>query len=147
MGKILIMLTILIKEEVFGVSQHQSTKIQLEKNAISLAELIQIKAINAAKTHNKAVEAKEVKHHAWLNEEERILNKAVIEKQTERYQKLVQAQVVDEEKISYEALAGFQSNAYFVIVDGKQRLDLEEVLELSEDSEVQFIRLTSLAGG
>ena len=45
------------------------------------------------------------------------------------------------------ALRQFQSNGFFVIVDDRQRTDLDEVLHLRPDSRVSFIRLVQLVGG
>ena len=54
---------------------------------------------------------------------------------------------VDPEQACYEALADFQQNGFFVIVDGRQRESLEEELLLSPQSEIHFIRLMPLVGG
>lgn len=45
------------------------------------------------------------------------------------------------------AIQSFQSNGFFVIVDGRQREDLQESLLLRAESSVRFIRLTPLVGG
>lgn len=45
------------------------------------------------------------------------------------------------------ALESFQRNGFFVFVDDRQVLDLDEELTLAETSEVSFVRLVALAGG
>jgi hypothetical protein len=45
------------------------------------------------------------------------------------------------------AIDQFIANAYIVLVNGAQVLDLETRIDLREDPEVRFIRLTPLAGG
>lgn len=46
-----------------------------------------------------------------------------------------------------EALHSFDTNGFFVIVDGKQICDLDAVLRLGPKSEVRFLRLVPLVGG
>jgi hypothetical protein len=45
------------------------------------------------------------------------------------------------------AIAGFEQNGFFVIIDGKQIEDLDQVLPLRERSEVHFLKLVPLVGG
>jgi hypothetical protein len=45
------------------------------------------------------------------------------------------------------ACAGFQSNAFLLLVDGRQISELDEPIELRADSEVQFVKLVPLIGG
>lgn len=41
----------------------------------------------------------------------------------------------------------FQRNGFFVVVGGRQVLELDELVDLSDDPEVVFVRLVPLAGG
>lgn len=54
---------------------------------------------------------------------------------------------IDAEKQIYIALAAFQKNGYFVLVDDQQVDDLNEEITLKEKSKVSFIKLTPLVGG
>jgi hypothetical protein len=45
------------------------------------------------------------------------------------------------------ALDGFLRNAFFLVVDGRQATDLDEVIPLRPTSEVTFVRLLPLQGG
>ena len=45
------------------------------------------------------------------------------------------------------ALAGFQRNAFFLIVDGRQVTDLDEPIAFRTTSQVTFLRLVPLVGG
>ena len=42
---------------------------------------------------------------------------------------------------------GFADGLYYVFLDGRQQLDLDEEVRLRPDSRLQFIRLVALAGG
>jgi len=45
------------------------------------------------------------------------------------------------------ALLGFENNAFFVVVDGKQVEDMRTPLRLTPRSTVRFVRLLQLVGG
>ncbi len=45
------------------------------------------------------------------------------------------------------ALEAFAGNGFFVIVDGHQVEELDEVIPLQENSSVQFLKLVPLVGG
>jgi hypothetical protein len=42
---------------------------------------------------------------------------------------------------------GFERNAFFVLVDGRQVEDLDEELALTADSDISFVKLVPLVGG
>lgn len=46
-----------------------------------------------------------------------------------------------------KALEAFEQNGFFVIVDGRQVEDLDEVIPLPKTSEVHFLKLVPLVGG
>ena len=46
-----------------------------------------------------------------------------------------------------KALEAFEKNGFFVIVDGQQVEDLDEIIPLRETSEVHFLKLVPLVGG
>ena len=54
---------------------------------------------------------------------------------------------IDAEKQVYVALDSFEKNRYFILVNEKQVLSLEEELDLSLTNEVVFIKLVQLVGG
>jgi hypothetical protein len=54
---------------------------------------------------------------------------------------------VDWEQQAGRALDAFDRNGFFVLVGGRQVAGLDEVLELTADSDIRFIRLIQLVGG
>lgn len=52
----------------------------------------------------------------------------------------------DEEEAVGTALEGFEDGLYLVVVDGRERKDLDEVVYLSTESRVTFVRLVFLSG-
>jgi hypothetical protein len=51
------------------------------------------------------------------------------------------------ESVTDLALNGFRRNAFFLIVDGRQVTDLDEVIPFRTTSQVTFLRLVPLVGG
>lgn len=54
---------------------------------------------------------------------------------------------LDAEKQCELALEGFESNAFFMLVDGRQVVSLDESVSLTGDSTVTFVKLVPLVGG
>jgi hypothetical protein len=54
---------------------------------------------------------------------------------------------IDLEKQINKALAAFEDNAFFLLVDDRQVEDLEETVIVHPDAVVTFLRLTPLKGG
>jgi hypothetical protein len=54
---------------------------------------------------------------------------------------------VDWEQQADRALDAFGRNGFFILADGRQITDLGEVLELSAESDIRFLRLVQLVGG
>jgi hypothetical protein len=61
--------------------------------------------------------------------------------------RLHEGRTIDWERQAAKAEEAFGSNGFFVLVDGRQVEELDEVLALSADSDVRFVRLTPLVGG
>ncbi len=136
------MFQLTIKEEVFGTGKINEIPIHFSSERITLSDLIQQKVTARIKEVNHNIKTKNTSTF-FKTSEEQILNKDAIQK---RFAKLNDG-TVDAEKACYEALSGFQRNVFFVILDGKQREDLEEELILTKNSEVRFIQLMPLVGG
>ncbi len=57
------------------------------------------------------------------------------------------ANVLDSEAYTREAFHAFERNGFFMIFDGRQVTDLDEVLTVERDSALTFVRLVQLVGG
>jgi len=57
------------------------------------------------------------------------------------------ATVIKSEPLIAVALEAFARNGFFMIFDGRQIVDLDEVLTVEQDSTVTFLRLVPLVGG
>jgi hypothetical protein len=54
---------------------------------------------------------------------------------------------IDWEQQADRALDAFGRNGFFILIDARQVTDLEEVLELTAESDIRFLRLVQLVGG
>ncbi|MBJ7472730.1 MAG: hypothetical protein JHD16_15600 [Solirubrobacteraceae bacterium] len=54
---------------------------------------------------------------------------------------------IDWERQADVAIGAFERNGFFVLVDGRQRTDLDEELDLTGPSDIRFVRLAPLVGG
>jgi hypothetical protein len=55
--------------------------------------------------------------------------------------------LIDSEPLVAVALKAFARNGFFMIFEGRQVVDLDEVLTVADDSTVTFLRLVPLVGG
>lgn len=140
------MITLTIKEETFGSGSLTNLEIPIFSYHLTLSELIEAKVKAKVHSINAGLDTKDVPTH-FLSSIEKKLNRPVLDKKKEKHREGLKALQLDAEKATYEALDGFQKNAFFVLVDGEQKTELQEELHLTRDSEVHFIRLTPLVGG
>ncbi len=140
------MFTLTVKEKIFGSGPSTNLQVPLRAERITLTELIAAKVTAKIYAINEDLEVKEASGY-FLSPAEKLLNREVLEQREKKYRDRLIALQLDAEKAVYEALAGFQENAFFVIINGEQKADLEEEIVLTDQSEVHFIRLTPLVGG
>lgn len=55
--------------------------------------------------------------------------------------------VIDPEKQFYIALDAYEKHGYFVLIDNRQALSLDEEVLVGKDTIVSFVKLTPLVGG
>lgn len=66
---------------------------------------------------------------------------------TPRGYKLARPRKIDWEEQADVAEAGFMANRFFVLVGDEQVTELDQVLELSVDTDIRFVKLVPLVGG
>lgn len=133
-------------EEVFGSGNMTNLQVPLPGERLTLTELITAKVTAKVYAINEELEVKEASGY-FLTPAEKLLNQEVMEQREKKYRDHLKALQLDAEKAVYEALAGFQKNAFFVIIDGEQKADLAEEIALTDQTQVHFIRLVPLVGG
>lgn len=140
------MFTLTVIEEIFGSGNMTNLQVPLPGERLTLTELITAKVTAKVYAINEDLEAKEASGY-FLTPAEKLLNRDVMEQREKKYHDHLKALQLDAEKAVYEALAGFQKNAFFVIIDGEQKADLAEEIALTDRTQVHFIRLMPLVGG
>ena len=63
------------------------------------------------------------------------------------YGELPLAEGISHAEMTRRAIEGFSTRRFLLFVDGRQISGLEEVVRLSPDTKVKFLRLTQLQGG
>lgn len=61
--------------------------------------------------------------------------------------KMKKKRKIDIEEQCLRAVEGFQTNQFILLYNNKQAESLEEVIEINENMEITFIKLTPLVGG
>ncbi|GAA4827732.1 hypothetical protein [Algivirga pacifica] len=130
------MRTITIKDESATGELLHELQLQMEKECISIKELIEARVKAEVEAYNQKLP----EYFSGLVQprmEEEQLN-ATVKKRI---------QPVDYEKQVYVALEAFQKNGFFVLVDDLQAEQLHEEVMLQEHTVISFIKLTPLVGG
>lgn len=104
-----------------------------EQPRVSLAELIRRRVLTEMASSSRTARA--LPSLIELDDKELLLNSPKA------------PQSIDPEKAVAKALSAFRRGAYFVIVDGEQITELEQQVELADETSVEFFRLMPLVGG
>ena len=134
-----------ILEKVVGVSQTQSFKLELVSERVSAKEIVvshvktQVALKNLGRSkklynHNQAASFLVGNH---THPDEVILNKS-----RPRKSRLMLEDIEIE-----KTLRAFDSNAIIMLFDEKQVMDLDELVTITKNSEIIFLRLVPLIGG
>ena len=127
---------IIVKDDTISGETKNRFSFYTEKETCSLAELIKMRIYKEVDQYNLE---KPNHFHTLIQptEAEVTLNGYKMKKE----------QLIDPEKQYYLALDAFKKNGYFVIINDDQKESLDEKIKLSENMEMQFLKLTPLVGG
>lgn len=128
-----------VYDQRLGAARELSHRLELPSERITARELIRRRVEAELPGPNAA----EDKAGQWLvrpGATERTLN-------GERGAYGPRLHVTDVDACVAEAFRAFERNGFFMIFDGRQVADLDEVLTVEKDSALTFIRLVPLVGG
>lgn len=131
---------ITVQEETFVGKILNKIALDIDKEEMTIAELIRCKVEYSVAEHNAAVEAennREDTQHAVEN----ILNKA--HSQTYAFRR----ELADPETETYRAWEAFKTNQLIVLIDNSQAENLDQVVLFNQDTVASFLKLTQLVGG
>ncbi|NCN10111.1 MAG: hypothetical protein GW938_09740 [Leptospira sp.] len=127
---------ILISDELINGTVSNQFNIEIEDEEITIEKLIEMRVCNEVENYNKK-----------LPEYFQGLVEPTESESTLNGYKLKKYKMIDAEKQVYLALAAFQKNSYFVLVDDIQIENLNQKIRLDINSKISFIKLTPLVGG
>ncbi|MGH1434647.1 MAG: hypothetical protein ACRBG0_09335 [Lewinella sp.] len=127
---------ITIEDENFAGRALQQILLEIEQDTCTLKELIEKRVEAEVEKFNELLP----KYFTGLvqpNESEATLNGYLVGNRRK----------IDVEKQIFVALAAFNKNGYFVLVDNEQVTELDAIIELHSERKISFIKLTPLVGG
>ena len=121
------------------LSRKESNRIELDfdREAITVRDLIQSRVAQEVASYNNSCS---IPYSGLITPEDKELLLNDKFNPSKR-------RTIDAEKQVYVALDSFEKNRYFILVNEKQVLSLEEELDLSLTNEVVFTKLVQLVGG
>lgn len=114
-----------VNELVFEVAEHLTARDLIRKRVF---EEVSMYNLSKTETYNGLVQPAEA---------EVALN----------HQKPRRRREINWEEQADVAVAAFEQNGFFILVDAHQIESLEDVIQIREDTRVQFVRLVQLVGG
>ena len=127
---------IVVKDDTIGGKTKHSFTIETSINQATVRALIRLRIFEEVRKYNEA-QPEYFRSLVQPTEAEVTLNGY----------KMINKRKLDPEKQFYLALDAFYNNGYFLIVNDKQVESLEEQIQLQDNMELQFIKLTPLVGG
>jgi len=125
-----------IKDETFAGKILHEIGLEFASDSVSIKEIITERVLQEVESYNQ-------KLPLYFNG---LIEPTDAEKTINGY-KLKPKKVIDGEKQVYIALDAFQKNGFFVLVDNLQVENLEQIVQLRQDTSISFIKLTPLVGG
>jgi hypothetical protein len=135
-GGALLEATVLVHDETSSGQRTHSIRLRLVSERLTAAELISRRVTQEVEEYN----ASTPEYFRGLVEPTRA--EAVL-----NGPKIRERRRLDPQAQCETALRAFQTNGFFLLVDDRQVEELDEVLVLSPESEVRFVKLVPLVGG
>jgi len=127
---------ILVKDETLGGKTKNTFSIETAERFLTVKELIRLRIFEEVGRFNEKLPEYFASLVQPTNAEVTLNGYRMIEKRN-----------VDPEKQYYLALDAFLKNVFFLIINDKQVDSLEQRIELTENMELNFVKLTPLVGG
>ena len=126
-----------INDETFAGDILNEIELEIAKQEISVKDIIEMRVKREVENYNHRIDDRFFNGLVVPTDAERTLNGYKIKRNAN----------IDAEKQVYVALAAFQKNGYFVLVDDVQSESLNQIVKIGENTKISFIKLTPLIGG
>ena len=128
-----------VHDETTAGERRRADPLQFDTETITVREIIRQRVRQEIERFNRA--NSEAQRPSWQEviepePAEQILNGS----RADRF-------VLDWEKQYEKALAGFRGNGLLILINDKQLTDLDEVIHLTPQTEITFLKLVPLIGG
>jgi len=137
-----------IHDELLGRSKEAVLTIDCLTEKLTVRELIRQRIYQEVDDYNRQLDSKKQSEFPKLlvtpTGVESLLNRETRENSEKNRQR---RQKINWEKQYELACQGFNSNAFFVLVDDRQAEDLEESFQVAIDTDLTFVKLVPLVGG
>ena len=127
-------LTLSLRDETTSGESRSAGVFQFDNASLTLREIIRLRVHQEVARFNSA-DYEMFQGLVQPEESERVLNGVRTRP------------VLDAQKQLAKAIAAFKGNGFLVLLDDRQIMDLDEVLHLTAQSKITFLRLVPLVGG
>ena len=128
---------LVIKDETFAGDVLNEIELEIAEQEISVKDIIEMRVEREVEIYNRRIDDKFFNGLVVPTDAEKTLNGYKMKRNAK----------VDAEKQVYVALVAFQKNGYFVLIDDVQCESLDQIVKISENTKISFIKLTPLIGG
>jgi hypothetical protein len=128
------LLELSVRDENTSGESRSAGVFQFDNASLTLREIIRLRVHQEVARFNSA-DYEMVQGLVQPEESERVLNGVRTRP------------VLDAQKQLAKAIAAFKGNGFLVLLDDRQIMDLDEVLHLTAQSKITFLRLVPLVGG
>jgi hypothetical protein len=125
-----------IKDETFAGDVLNEIELEIAGQEIAVKDIIEMRVEREVENYNQRTD--------------KFFNGLVVPTDAEKTlngYKMKRNAKIDAEKQVYLALAAFQKNGYFVLIDDVQSETLDQIVKIGENTKISFIKLTPLIGG
>lgn len=125
-----------IKDETFAGDVLNEIELEIAEQEISVKDIIEMRVEREVEDYNRRAN--------------KFFNGLVVPSDAEKTlngYKMKNNAKIDAEKQVYLALMAFQKNGFFVLIDDVQSESLDQIVKISENTKISFLKLTPLIGG
>ncbi|MEZ6049142.1 MAG: hypothetical protein R3C11_26915 [Planctomycetaceae bacterium] len=134
-------ITLTIRDETMSGDVYHELPLELPSEQVTIRELIRSRVYEEVQNFNRRKDAKEFNGLVQPTDTEKVLNGKRTSYKLSKHRELDWKEQFD------AATKAFERNNFFILVGDRQAESLEEVVTISPETSISFIKLTMLVGG